>query len=176
MPTTMMLPLLAFERGVVVGALTGALFGVLGVLIAAWGWSYVARDRAIARWPKVPGTITSSRCDSETGTTRDADGYDVTSTTYAPVVEYRYTVQGREYPGTKVTRVAERTGDARRVKACVDRYPPGARVQVFHDPADPTAAYLETGTSGGAVFLLVFGGFFAVMGFGVLALVVATAR
>lgn len=176
MTMTMPLLLLAFERGVVVGALTGALFGVMGVLIALWGRSYIARDRAIGRWPKAPGTITSSRYESETGTSRDAEGYDVTSTTYVPVVEYRYTVQGQEYPGTRVARVVERTGDAKRVKACIDRYPAGTRVEVFHDPNDPTIAYLETRTSGGAVFLMVFGGVFALMGFGVVAIVVATTR
>ncbi len=169
-----MLPLLALQRGAAVGALTGVLFAVIGVLVALWGRSFLARDRAIGRWPKAPGTITSSRYESETGTTRDADGYDITSTTFMPVVAYRYTVQGQEYPGTRVARVVEWTGDAQRVKACIDRYPPGARVEVFYDPADPATAYLETRTSGGGVFLMVFGGFFALMGFGVLALVVAT--
>ncbi len=159
-----------------IGALVGALLGVVGVLIALWGRSYLARDRAIARWPKAPGTVTSSRYESETGTSRDADGYDVTSTTYLPVVAYQYTVQGREYPGTKVARVVEWTGDARRVKECIDRYPAGARIEVFYDPADPTTAYLETRRSGGAVFLVAFGGFFALMGFGIVGLVVATSR
>lgn len=176
MTMTMTLPLLALQSGAVAGALACALIGVVGVLVALWGRSFIARDRAIGRWPKAPGTITSSRYESETGTTRDAEGYDVTSTTFTPVVAYRYTVQGREYDGSKVARVAERTGDAKRVKACIDRYPPGARVEVLYDPADPATAYLETRTSGGAVFLMAFGGFFALMGFGMFGLVVATAR
>lgn len=171
--STTALVLLAVGRGAAVGALAGALLGVVGVLVARWGRSYAERDRAIGRWPKAPGTIASSSCESETGTTRDAEGYDVTLTTYVPVVAYRYTVEGREYQGSKVARVVERSGNAQPVKDCVARYPPGARVEVFYDPADPATAYLETRRSGGAVFLMVFGGFVAMMGFGVLGLAVA---
>jgi hypothetical protein len=46
---------------------------------------------------------------------------------------------------------------------------------VFYDPKDPTIAYLETRRSGGAVFLLLFGGLFAVMGLGALVLVALVA-
>ncbi len=49
------------------------------------------------------------------------------------------------------------------------------RVQVFYDPKAPTIAYLETRRSGGAVFLLLFGGLFAVMGLGALVLVALVA-
>jgi hypothetical protein len=68
-----------------------------------------------------------------------------------------------------------RTSDAAAVKQIIDRYPDGSAVQVFYDPKDPTIAYLETRRSGGAVFLLLFGGLFAVMGLGALVLVALVA-
>jgi hypothetical protein len=173
MPMTMVM-LLGVARGVVAGATTGAVFAAVGLLLMAWGWSYVARDRAIGRWPKAPGTITSSTYRCAEGSSRDAQGYDVTTTSFTPVVTYEYTVDGASFVGTQLTRAVIATSDADAVKRCIDRYPPRARVQVLYDPANPGTAYLEARTSGGAVFLMVFGGFFTLMGCGAFALIALT--
>lgn len=58
------------------------------------------------------------------------------------------------------------------MKACIDRYPRGAKVPVRYEPKDPATAYLEARTSAGAVFLVCFGLFFLLAGVGTLALVV----
>ncbi|MDB4929721.1 MAG: hypothetical protein JWM10_2205 [Myxococcaceae bacterium] len=162
-------------NGPLIAALSaGAVFAAMGVAIFLWGRSYRVRDRAIGGWPKAPGVVVSSRYAASTGTTRDAQGYDVTSTSFVPAVSFQYEVAGTTYTGTKVTRAVEPTSDGAKVKAIIDRYPAGAKVEVLVDPKDPATAYLEVGTSGGAMFLMVFGGFFAAMGFGALALVALT--
>ena len=160
--------------GAQVGALVGAVFAALGAAIMLFGRSFIARDRAIGRWPKAPATVTSSRYEASDRTMRDAHGYDVSSTSYTPVVTYQYTVGEKTFRGDKVSRAVQPTSNAARVKECIDRYPPGARVEVFYDPTDPATAYLETSTSAGAVFLMVFGGVFALAGAGVLAMVLFT--
>lgn len=160
--------------GAVVGALVGAIFAAMGAAIFLWGRSYRVLDRSIGAWPKAPGVVVSSRYAASTGTTRDANGYDVESTTYTPAVTFQYEVAGTTYTGTKVTRASEGTSDGAKVKRIIDRYPAGAKVQVLVDPKDPATAYLEVGTSVGAVFLMVFGGVFAAAGIGTLALVALT--
>lgn len=158
----------------IAGLVVGAVFALLGVAILLWGRSYRVLDRSIGAWPKAPGVIVSSRYAASTGTTRDANGYDVEWTSYAPSVTFQYEVAGTTYTGTKVTRASEGTSDGAKVKRIIERYPAGAKVQVLVDPKDPATAYLEVGTSGGAVFLMVFGGVFAAVGFGALALIALT--
>lgn len=74
------------NTALVAGLATGGVFTALGTVIALFGRSFLVLDRAIARWPTVTGTVTSSRYDASSGTSRDAHGYDVSSTSYVPVV------------------------------------------------------------------------------------------
>jgi len=62
-------------------------FGLVFVII-----SITSKRRAAAAqtWPTTPGEITASRVDIHTST--DNDGH--TSTTYKPVVAYRYELMG----------------------------------------------------------------------------------
>ena len=136
------LMLMALTRGVAIGALTGGIFMAVGASIALWGWSFIARDRAIGRWPRAPATITASTYKASDGTSRDAQGYDVSSTSFVPDVAFQYTVDGKAFAGNRVTRAMTPTTDSASVKACIDRYPRGARVEVFYNPADPATAYL----------------------------------
>jgi hypothetical protein len=62
-----------------------------------------------------------------------------------PVVVYQYQVDGRPYVGS-VVKAGDQyfsvrfAGDARRT---VERYPAGAQVTVFYNPADPAQSALE---------------------------------
>ena len=156
--------------GAAIGLVTGGVFAALGTAIFLWGRSFRALDRAIGRWPTAPGTIATSRDEAHDGVTRDAQGYDVASTSYVPVVTYDYEVAGTRYTGTKVSRSTGAV-DAPSVKRVLDRYPPRATVAVLYDPANPATAYLEEGRSWGAMFLMIFGGVFIAAGTGTLALV-----
>lgn len=156
--------MVGLSEGAFGGIFTGGVFFAVGLLIFLWGRSFASRDRAIARWPRAPGVITGSTYSSQTGTSRDQHGYDVTSTTYAPDITFEYTVNGATFGGTRVTRANEPTSDASKIKALIDRYPRGARVEVLYDPSAPSTAYLEAGRSTGALILMIFGGFFLFVG------------
>jgi hypothetical protein len=136
-----------------------AVFGTIAVPFVLIARRVFALDRVIATWPRAPGEVTSSHVDVSTRTRRDEEGYDHRYQAYEPIVRYTYTVAGRTYPGTNIGRVAYTT-DKSSAQAILDRYPPGRRVEVIHDPSDPATAYLETKRSTGAVILFVFGCFF----------------
>lgn len=151
-------------QGPLVGVLTGGVFGAVGAVIMLLGLRAIVRERATRRWPKAEGVIVSSCVDSATHQVRDAHGYYVDSTQYAPVVLYRYVVGGRTLDGTALRLSPTSMGNADKAKAISDRYAAGASVDVSYDPADPSRAYLESGTSGGAIFLTAFGGLFVAVG------------
>jgi hypothetical protein len=51
-----------------------------------------------------------------------------------------------------------------RAQSIVDRYPDGATVTVYYNPADPSDAVLERGNTPGIGVLYIIGGIFAVAG------------
>lgn len=91
-------------------------------------------------------------------------GWQETYTVFLPNVRFVYTVDGQTFQGDQIARTATWTTSVDQVQACVDRYPLHGKVEVYVDPRDPAVAYLETTTSPGAVFLLIFGGFFLFVG------------
>jgi hypothetical protein len=138
----------------------GGVFALVG-LPAAWlALHLFGKDRAIARWPRAPGTIVSSSLGSGHYSARDHSGYYRTYTSFRPEVRFTYTVEGVEHEGSKVAREVAATNNRRAVQACVDRYPPGSEVEVYYNPTDPGVAYLETRISIGGVILISFGGLF----------------
>ncbi len=160
----------ALADGVLAGSLAAGAFALLGTAMLVFAASILARDRAIGRWPRAPGTVVSSRYERHERMSQ-VDGVDVTSTTFTAFVTYRYSVAGQTFVGTKVARVPVE-GSAEIVKACINRYPEGATVEVLYDRADPATAYLETCVSRGAIFFMLMGAPFALIGFGVGAAIV----
>jgi hypothetical protein len=130
-----------------------------------------AKDRRIAKWPRAPGTIISSRIASSTYTGQDRDGYSQQYTSYTPEVSYSYSVDGTEYEGSVIARANVSTSTHAVVAACIDRYSPGKTISVLYDPTDPTTAYLEGRRSIGAAILLGFGGLLMAIGVLIIALV-----
>jgi hypothetical protein len=60
-------------------------------------------------------------------------------------VSYRYTVAGRNYQGGLLYFGYRPDRDPECARSRVNRYPPGTRVNVFYNPANPAAAVLESG-------------------------------
>ena len=114
--------------------------------------------KAGAAWPVVPGKVVQSGTESyRVRVSRNV------VTSWAPVVEYAYTVNGHEYRSRQI-RLDDSSGggsnaDAKKIAA---RYPEGRAVEVHYDPANPGHAALEK-PSGTAWYLLAI----AVVCFGV---------
>lgn len=128
----------------------GTVFVGVGLAIALGAAWILERAAAAAEWPASGGLVITSEVASGT----DADG----SRLYWPNVEYRYGVRDSTYVGTRVRAILTRAssdGPARRVVA---RYPVGAAVTVFYDPADPSSALLETESGAVVGFLFAAAG------------------
>ncbi|MFO0761293.1 MAG: DUF3592 domain-containing protein [Byssovorax sp.] len=141
-------------------------FSAIGSLIVAWGMTFIRKDQSIRKWPRAPGQITHASVKSGHSHARDPNnpGWQQTYEVFLPEVRFVYTVEGRTFEGTQIARTVSWTTSVDEVQKRVDRYPVHGKVEVYVDPQDPAVAYLETPTSGGAVFLLIFGGFFLFVG------------
>jgi len=97
-------------------------------------------------WPATTGTVIASGIEPR----RSHSGSGGTSTSYYPVVQYQYTVEGRTYMSNRFTFGNQvGYGWTNMAQNQVNNYPPGATVAVFYDPNDPAVAVLErtAGTS-----------------------------
>lgn len=130
---------------------------LVGILMAILFVSTRRQAAAMARWPTVTGTVVLSRVEVFTirrdkpirtwkGTRRMRDAY-------MPVVEYRYSVGGKELSSRSVWADTEVSGDRAYAERIAARYTPGATVFVRYDPADPKRAALEPPGGGHWFFL-----------------------
>jgi hypothetical protein len=128
--------------------LAGAPFVVVGLLP-------LIRSRAARSWPRTDGTIVA--CDV---TWRDVvgagDAVEVIRMGHVDVA-YEYVVDGVPQRGTRLRAHDPKLLHAKECEALRARFPVGAKVDVFHDPSNPTQSVLDR-TSGfgfvGVVFLL----------------------
>jgi Protein of unknown function (DUF3592) len=114
---------------------------VLWLFVLAWSVGTLAFDFLDGRvideavrsesFHTTPGVITRS----DLGRGRDRDPFDV---------EYKYTVNGRQYTGTRYE-VRPQVPCDRHWRAVRDAHPVGTQVTVHFDPDDPQAAYLAPG-------------------------------
>ena len=123
-----------------------------GLVVLALGLRNLFRASRTRRWPGVPGTIEAARVVETPSREAGPDGQ--VQTLYRAQVQYRYPgAGGQALSGSRVS-LDEVSGSAPGpAQALVARYPPGASVMVFHDPADPAQAVLEPGISGASALL-----------------------
>lgn len=108
-----------------------AVFLLMGSALMGVG-AYNIHKNVATPWEIAEGTVLHS----EVRTHRSSD-----STTYSPLVSYNYTYGGREYRGTHQT--AGSSSDYDGARRLVDDHPPGRRVEVKVDPADPRESRLR---------------------------------
>ncbi len=130
---------------------SGLIFLILGLLSVGGAISLVVRNMQSGKWAATRGDIL--RSDYESFEDVDSDSY--ASIAWRAHLNYRYTVNGREYYGTRVG-IAE--SDACSEKSCkgqTDRYPVGSHPLVFFDPTKPERCCLDRHVSVGSVIGLV---------------------
>lgn len=123
-----------------------AAFGALGAWTAVAAALAFDRGRASHRWPRTDGVVVASSVLEQTAPNSSrfpsSGGF-----VYSPVVEYRYTVDGREYRGHQVRFGGVPAGSHGEAQRVVEAYPPGAAVAVHHHSRRPDLAVLEPGGS-----------------------------
>jgi hypothetical protein len=153
------------------GSWFGPIIGLLcfGFLALAFGgigvWTVVQARRSKQKaeasqgWPSVPGEIVEARISRNSHEDSDGD----TSYSYSPRLKYTYTVQNQTYTGSQITFGFQKTHASElAAAAALQRYPVGAKVNVFYNPQNPKDAALER-KAGGAGAGLVIGIVFIVL-------------
>lgn len=143
---------------VLIVTVMGAIFALVAAILIGIGVYGRGRAQASRQWPMVLGQVVSSRVTSSSS----SEG----GTTYEPDIRYAYDVGGRAYSSNRVVFGGfSGTGNPRDAQKHTTRYPAGAVVQVYYNPANPQDATLER-RAGQAGFLFAFGGCFLVIGCG----------
>ena len=107
------------------------------IFMGVGGWMAWDQHRKITTFEPVPATVLSSKVQVVHGT--DSKGRQTTS--YEPLVEYRYEVDGRTYRSEEVTPLG---GSSTRgwAQSIVDRYAKGSQTEAYHNPSDPSDVFL----------------------------------
>ncbi len=142
-----------------IGLIFGITFAICGLVAIMVGRRMSEADRAIASWPRAPGTITASSIEDVLTYDRDYRDRMVKFTRPTPVIKFSYTADGRELQGDQVSKYG-----AGLTKNPVSRYPLGTAVSVYYDPKNPATAYLEAPLSPAAKIFGILGWTFVVFG------------
>ncbi len=93
--------------------------------------------RRAATWSTASGRVVTS----ETRTEHRSSASEGTTVKTMPLVEYEFSAGGQKWRGNRIS-IGEDSGGAN-TEATLGRYPIGAVVSVYYDPADPKKSVLE---------------------------------
>lgn len=127
------------------GTVFAFIFLIGGILItigfvAVAGWQLSEQKSMLTTWPATEGTVL--RTDVQRFTTRTG-GHRSSSTTtsYRPVIEHSYFVNGTEYTGERAI-PSDRDGPSEWAHSIIRPYKPGDAITVYYDPADPSKSFV----------------------------------
>ena len=108
----------------------GGIFLLISLGLYIW---VAATESAAQSWPTATGEVVESKVERVSGR----------NVAYAPVIHYRYEVDGTVYRGRKIELTDHPNfGSAEEAADYAAHFPPGAEVIVHYDPADPATAAL----------------------------------
>ena len=122
-----------------------------------------SQHRKIVTGQPVPAVVLSAEV--ERRTSRDSDGH--TSVTYAPVIRYRYDVDGVSHTCDDVHPISISTSDRGWAQSIVDQYSTGQNVEAYINPKKPGKAFLIRKYSFFPYLFILFPMIFVCVGLGV---------
>jgi len=141
-------------------SLFSIVFISIGAGILFYARSITAKARRSLSWPSTEGAISHSAVLLSTQQTSNSTN----AAMYKADLAYRYKVKGRDYSSSRITLMDYSSSAAGRAQDIVARYPDGAAVTVYYDPADPSDSVLEPGGTSGIALLRLIGWAFAAGG------------
>jgi hypothetical protein len=115
---------------------------VIGLALLGWAFVVLQAAREARAWPTVTGKITASGVHERVSRDKEGDPY----TEYTPYVRYSFSVNDRPFEGDRIAVGYNEEGSHSQARFAVARYPVGATVKVYYDPANPRSAVLQLGT------------------------------
>ncbi len=113
-----------------------ALMLVCAPLVSFWGGASLWRSMAAASWPQATATILHFELNVRSEGTHNS---------YEALVRYGYEVGGTHYENTAFRPTDAATQYESLARRLAERFPPGEKVPVWYNPADPSQAYLLVG-------------------------------
>lgn len=108
-----------------------------------WLWLRVDRqNRAAQRWPETTGVVVGNSVRPLIGVQAWLLSHGTLHPRAEPRIEYEYQVNGETYRSNRV-RLGTLAQTVREATQTVAQYPPGTRLNVYYDPAQPQRACLE---------------------------------
>ena len=135
-----------------------AFFALGGVMVLALLWASRREAAQASAWSQVAGRIVSSTVEhyrQRVGGARTGVLTRVLTTFYEAVVEYAYSVNGRDYHGTRLSFGARAAGSQAFAEAQAARCPAESQVMVHYDPKNPSNAALDVKIGYGVTFTVV---------------------
>jgi hypothetical protein len=114
---------------------------LLGLALMIWITVTKRRGHGTPNWPKVEGYVLSA-----TAVELERETSDGMVSTFTPIVRYEYEVVDTRYTSARLNFLSDehRTfKDRRAAGQVVSKYPAGAAVDVFYNPANPKQAALD---------------------------------
>lgn len=140
-------------------------FPVTLVAIGAGALIYGMQERQRAKesvtWPTATGIILESAVTHEI---REPNNPKKTQESYFAKVRYNYTVDEKQYTGTRIAFGDHRSDTDTLAQEIVARYPMGKEIKVYYAPDEPQSALLEPGVTGQVYFMPIFGGILCAVG------------
>jgi hypothetical protein len=128
---------------------------LIALIFAGMGWRMLKTDKensrlavASAAWATAAGQIETVRIDTSYDNVSNTE---IVQDTYVPKVDYSYTVEGKQYVGTRINFVRQHYARENKAKAVVANYTMGAAVMIAYDPADPQNSVLDRSTKPPAI-------------------------
>lgn len=122
----------------------------VGLLLFSLGVYYYKRTKTTENWPFTEGKIISS----DFTKSRDNDGH----ISYRPEIVFEYYVGGKCYKSNKIDAfINYSSSSSSRALKLINRYPVGAKIEVFFNPTKPTFGILEPGLKKGSILLCSIG-------------------
>jgi Protein of unknown function (DUF3592) len=113
---------------------------VLAFCFLAWrAWQI---KQASPQWPSVEGEITESRARPFNAQSGEPEAG---KNDWMAEVRFRYSVQGVTHEGNRLQAFGRHYFSREEAEQALAPYPVGARVKVFHDPAQPEVSVLIPG-------------------------------
>ena len=116
----------------------------IGLLLVTFGTAFLWKERLNLRkawasqgWPTTQGRVLAVSLSNVPVRAKNL------IPTYAPDVQYTYTVDGQRHEGTLANERA--SGSHTRASAMLSPYAPGQKVAVAYDPDDPAVSTIEPG-------------------------------
>lgn len=135
---------------------------LVGILFLLIGLFQKLRGNAASKWPSANGVMLKSELFEHITKTKTAPHRISTFSSYEPLVEYRYTVDGKMLTGNKIEIGLTRL-PLEKAQAFVDKYPIGASVPVYYNPKNIKESRLDV-SAAGATPSLILGGIIAAAG------------